>query len=522
MNKRMSKKKKIIRNTVLLVLLALCVLSLGTYQYRMHLEDLKSQDEDIYRLRASLVENYIRLIASNNVSMKSIFESAYRSSQDGRLNHVELDAFVDYPQYGIKALAPLENPKLTHMNANLTLLDELDLADPDLRSEINACLSIDPYVGALKNEINETIWTYYTSKKGFIFIGPSHEISDFHYTRALTKKAFWAEAIPKANPDGLQIITSLYEDAAGQGLMISISNPIYVDGAFIGVMSYDLGVDVMSRLLAAGPSIGETILFDENGQLVAGPGTVKPGIEVMFPDGYKENEWLKYQDKVVEISTIVPKQLYIMHQIDKALLVKTAFKSSLLLWMLEAIIAVVIMMLVKNRRLAIERKNLMLIDPMTSLYNRRGLEEVVSKFNAMSSRENKPCAVFIVDIDKFKRVNDAYGHSCGDEVIKSVAQVLVEQSRNYSSVARWGGEEFLVFLPDIDPSKVFSIAERLRTAVEKRTHCACEASVTISIGAHYEVPNSNFEEMVKKADKALYHAKDTGRNRTVIYSEMHQ
>ncbi len=520
MNKNALNRRKILRNVVLTTVLALCVLGLGTYQYNSQLDKLKGQDEDIYHLRASLMQNYVRLISSNNVSMKAVFESAYRSSVHGKLSHVELDAFVHYPQYGVSALAPLENPKLAHMNANLTLLDTLDLSDPQLRSEINACLSIDPYVGALKEEVNETIWTYYTSVKGFMYIGPSHAVSDFYFTEDLFEKAFWTEAVPSVNPQAKQIITSLYEDAAGQGMMISISNPVYAEGQFIGVMSYDLGIDLMQRLLAAGPSLGKTILFDEKGLLAAGLDVMHPGDKVTLPEEYIEDTWIQYEGKLIEVSTVVPDQLYCMHQIDQSVLRLAALKSSQLLWMLEGIIAVVIIMLVRNRRLAIERKNLMLIDPMTKLYNRRGLEEIVMKFDALSSRENIPCAVLLVDIDKFKRVNDEYGHTIGDEVIKSVADVLVEYSRSYSTVARWGGEEFLVFIPDVDTSNIFSIAERLRTAVEERVHSARHLSVTISIGVHYEAPITDFEEMVKKADKALYHAKDTGRNQTVIYTKM--
>lgn len=507
------------QNIILDILLFLCVVLLGIYQYQFQYESHLNQDYEVFALRSDLMENYVQQMSSNNIAMKAIFESAYSAAEKGDIAYPEIDSMEYYPTYDVYALSPLENPTLKFLKGTITLSGQLVPDDPELQNQLNACLMIDSYFGAISTSLDEAIWSYYTSQQGFIYMNPAHTVSEFQFSNDLYDKEFWSEAAPENNPEMTQVITSLYDDAAGQGLMISISNPIVINQTFVGVISYDIGIRPMNKLLESGPSIGDTTLFDEKGLLVAQKDLTSAGKSIELPAQYAYDVWEDTNNDLVIVSTVVDSELFIMHTVNKYALRHATASSSALFWTLEVILAIMILLFFNNYQLAAERKELMLIDPLTNLYNRRGLKEMIHKFFSQSQRTNTTCAVFLVDIDHFKKVNDRYGHNCGDEVIKSVAKVLLKSNRAYSTVARWGGEEFLVFIPDIDETHVFSIAERFRTLVSSQSHCVKEVKVTISIGVYYNrVLDAPFEDMVIKADRALYHAKNTGRNRTVIFN----
>lgn len=170
-----------------------------------------------------------------------------------------------------------------------------------------------------------------------------------------------------------------------------------------------------------------------------------------------------------------------------------------------------------------ELKNL-LFDILTGLLGRRAAEEYLDRLLAASRRTGKPLALISVDIDYFKRVNDTYGHGGGDAVLKEVAHLLKSTCRDMDVVSRWGGEEFLILLPDTDTVEVAKIAERLRALVEENP----EIKVTISLGVCVWYPmimqSSSGDDLklqlLKKVDDALYQAKNNGRNQVCVWNEM--
>ncbi|WP_166416652.1 PleD family two-component system response regulator [Cochlodiniinecator piscidefendens] len=161
-------------------------------------------------------------------------------------------------------------------------------------------------------------------------------------------------------------------------------------------------------------------------------------------------------------------------------------------------------------------------DPLTGLYNRRYAQSHLSRMNARSQSSHRPFAVMMLDIDRFKRINDTYGHVAGDAVLASVAQKLRENLRGVDFVARMGGEEFLVAMPDTDIAEARLTAERLRKVIlNHQTHLAAipnGISVTLSIGfAMGGVTNETFDQTIARADKALYRAKAEGRNQVNFF-----
>ena len=162
-------------------------------------------------------------------------------------------------------------------------------------------------------------------------------------------------------------------------------------------------------------------------------------------------------------------------------------------------------------------------DSLTDLYNRRYAYQVLEiEFNR-AARYKKPLSCLMIDIDYFKMVNDLYGHFFGDKVLVSFSSFLLEMKRYTDVVSRYGGEEFLVILPDVDINGAVNFAERLRAAVSK---CKIEDKernihtvLSISIGvSSFTKRTSNAEELVCQADMALYEAKRQGRNRVCCYT----
>ncbi|MCB5261831.1 MAG: sensor domain-containing diguanylate cyclase [Candidatus Cloacimonetes bacterium] len=161
-------------------------------------------------------------------------------------------------------------------------------------------------------------------------------------------------------------------------------------------------------------------------------------------------------------------------------------------------------------------------DPLTSLYNRRVLEEAIETEIRRSSRSKKGLGVAMCDIDNFKIVNDTYGHDCGDIVLVQLAKVLRSNIRISDIVGRWGGEEFLLVLPETTVKGAMGVIERIRKAVsEMRINCSeKEINLTISLGMSYQSENPQRESIVAEADKALYRAKKDGKNRGYCYQEL--
>jgi len=159
-------------------------------------------------------------------------------------------------------------------------------------------------------------------------------------------------------------------------------------------------------------------------------------------------------------------------------------------------------------------------DQLTGLHNRRYMSRHLDNLISAAGQSGKPLAFLILDIDYFKAVNDGHGHDIGDEVLKEFAARISANVRGIDLACRYGGEEFVVVMPDTDVTLAFAIAERLRKSIEANpipiSRPPGKLNITISIGiAGSEGPNDTSEALLHLADQALYSAKRTGRNRVV-------
>ncbi len=178
---------------------------------------------------------------------------------------------------------------------------------------------------------------------------------------------------------------------------------------------------------------------------------------------------------------------------------------------------------VKQTNLELERKvkertedlhRLTEIDPLTSLLNRRGMLARFEEEIARQARQGSSLGLLLFDLDHFKQVNDTHGHAAGDLALCATANVLHSMKRSYDHAGRWGGEEFLLLLPDCSEQDLLTIAERIREAIQTlRIETGTRTfSFTVSIGAHHPGTPQTLDAMMQQVDKALYAAKDAGRN----------
>lgn len=159
-----------------------------------------------------------------------------------------------------------------------------------------------------------------------------------------------------------------------------------------------------------------------------------------------------------------------------------------------------------------------LTDALTGLPNRRSMQTQLQAEWSRAKRDEKCFAVLMTDLDRFKAVNDQYGHEVGDEVLTTLATRFTTTLRGGDRVARWGGEEFLLLIPSATIESAMAVAEKVRRAVAEPafTTSAGNLAITLSLGVALHRDAESIDEVISRADKALYRAKLEGRNRAVL------
>jgi diguanylate cyclase (GGDEF)-like protein len=168
----------------------------------------------------------------------------------------------------------------------------------------------------------------------------------------------------------------------------------------------------------------------------------------------------------------------------------------------------------KSKDAAIEKS---ITDSLTSLYNREYMDKKLTELIHQSNKNNEDLSLMIVDIDFFKKVNDTYGHLVGDIILREVANILKAKTRSTDLLIRYGGEEFIIILPNTNKENAINLANKLNNEVEKVIFDDLNCSnITISIGVSSCKLNDTQESFIKRADDALYQAKNEGRNKVVF------
>ncbi len=194
-----------------------------------------------------------------------------------------------------------------------------------------------------------------------------------------------------------------------------------------------------------------------------------------------------------------------------------------ILWWLCNVVAVTLgMILMIGERLRQELDQLASCDPLTGAFNRRAFHIVAEKELARARRYGQPLTVLMMDLDRFKRINDRLGHAFGDDVLRRFVAVANKILRTEDLLCRFGGEEFVALLPGTAAEPALAVAERIRTAFEAESKAVSHpehqqsALLSVSAGISDLQPGEGIEEMIRRADSALYQAKASGRNRCEV------
>lgn len=159
-------------------------------------------------------------------------------------------------------------------------------------------------------------------------------------------------------------------------------------------------------------------------------------------------------------------------------------------------------------------------DPLTILYNRRYFTEISDSIYKLACRDKKPLTIILIDIDDFKKINDTFGHKMGDEVLKDIAQTLQTQVRRSDVVCRYGGEEFIILLPETDLSGARNVAQNILNKVNQsripvNKDVDIQFSASLGVACANMPAQTNLEKVIYRADKAMYKAKENGKNQAV-------
>jgi len=485
----------------------------GSYKEGARFEVKRSLNE-----RAELVEQYLEVTIHLVELMRKQMEMNIHLSSAQELVHPQYDNAKDNAEYGVWYLE--KGLKRGHLQqtsdakpvAITSGLGSIGEHSDQLKHELHAALSLVVDIATVREDL-EYIWAYYTSLQRFIHISPFVDLDTFHFTDDLFKKPFWLAAVPQNNPGRQTVISELYEDAAGQGLMISISSPVYENDEFRGVVSLDIGLNRLNETLSVGIIPGESVLVDENGHYLAKASPFILGEKVFDSSTwFGVDVYYEEKDHIRYTIPIVPGEVYLVHRMSRWDKIMMVMRQMALYLSLYSFSLIVIYLLFSLMITVSQLKELAEKDSLTSLLNRRTIE-ILSQ--SLMKTQSTLVSCLMIDIDHFKRVNDVYGHSMGDRVIKSVAEALSSSCQNGELIGRVGGEEFLIVLPHIDGQRAKTLAEQIRHKVSTKRIGEQGITVTLSIGCAQRLYGEHYDTFIRRSDKALYQAKRQGRNRVV-------
>ena len=486
-------------------------------------ERLLLQDEivDGARLKSYLLKETMmsaRVIVS---AMKETMEQNLILARENENLHPALTEITYYPQFAVYGLEPSKEQNTTVQNATLTGSGRFENVETATQTEVSSALTLDSTFRAAMNNLPELKWVYYTSANGFIFIAPSVGVEGFQFSYDLYKKEFWLSAAPQGNPTRSSVISDVYDDAAGKGLMITCSEPVWANNVFYGVVSLDIGLDTMQEILRNEVHIpGESQVVNTTAKLVAALRPFNPGERLELPEKLLQSEetQLMADDSFLVALPLVDNKLWLIHRLPQASVNLNAAIRALPYWIIVVFSLILAYLLMRLRESMKEVSKLATTDALTGILNRRGFAFEATVLLVHCRRRHKSICLLMLDIDNFKSVNDRYGHAVGDRVLKYVAHALHDFVRDEDLISRFGGDEFLVFFPETELAQAEAVAERVRAQIEKAViDPDSNCQVTVSIGCTHISEGEDLARAITRGDGALYAAKNKGRNNVVAF-----
>lgn len=482
-------------------------------------------------------------LSSGFLELMKIYGNNYIKNREATSEYFELLQYDEEKQgYHLDAIQGTDAEQIM---GNLTGSGPIP-KDEMLRREINLGLEINFFFRKIKELVPDVAWMYYTSDSGFTSIYPFISSEKFFYKDEYKETSYFSYANPINNPERASVWTPVYLDHAGKGLMVTYSCPLYIDDDFKGIISLDFTNEFFTNILY---SKFEGYVTDQTGALIAASNNMEFRDNVIYIDevlNYTDDEWEQIDNmEDNSMSTISGEYVYKTGFVSSPwtmyfrLPIKQVAEQALMLTLpmivicslfLYAIVEIerrkkiqqVLSNTIKERKEYQELlENAAKYDFLTSTLNRRGMEEQLSLPGTIE--EGETVYILMADLDKFKKLNDTYGHDAGDKVLIEVAEIFKHVMNNQGYVSRWGGEEFLLVLNKVDSKGMIDIAERIRKEVEEmripwKDEQLLKVTVTMGVAEYNsEVP---LQKCISNADQALYHGKRNGRNQVVQYVDL--
>ncbi|TGK35353.1 sensor domain-containing diguanylate cyclase [Leptospira gomenensis] len=508
---------------VLYACFALLICNLYVLENLRNPWQLQNEIRQVVQMRARVLKDYFSRVSSQAKAL-GFSMSDYLSRHERSVSEIRIrERIRSYPDRNFFEVADREQDTDPYRFISGSLTGEgsgTSLPETSIR-EMEAALSLEGQFQALTDSESEVLWAYYMSIQKFIYLAPKTDVLKVHFQETFFQAPFWVSASPEKNPERKQVITDLYDDLAGKGFLISVSQPVYFRNRFVGVAAIDIGLNAMRRILETGDCLGESMLIAENGNIVAKAGDLMLG-DRPFPfaiDGsFEVGDIVRKDWAYWTLYEVREGEIHLVHKIQLSEYIKFIIERLLPFWGLVLTLAAVCLLYVKLRASMYQVYQLSHTDPLTGITNRRGFLKSTQRSLSAGKRRGKAWSVLMIDIDHFKQVNDRYGHGTGDRILKEVADTLFKSVRKTDFVCRWGGEEFAVFLSGTAQESAREIADHLRTEIQGRVRLEDDVSITISVGVAQGRGNDQcIESALGRADEALYQAKAGGRNKVCEY-----
>jgi diguanylate cyclase (GGDEF)-like protein len=327
-----------------------------------------------------------------------------------------------------------------------------------------------------------------------------------------------------------------FDTAHPTDMAVFINYRVYdYSGNFIGVTGVGLAVDkVQERILTYQKRYGRSVSFiDREGTIMLSNTNDYAGSSIRRTPGLQDiatqilsqpSGTFSYvrDGKTVHLNSRLVNEFQwylLVEQEEKSVETKILhnLKSNLIVSVLISIIVIVIAHITISRYQN-KLQEMATTDKLTGVPNRNVFDPIFDQISKAARRHGHPVSIAMLDIDHFKAVNDEHGHLNGDMVLKSVARIIQDRLRESDTVCRWGGEEFLLLLPECDELRAFKLCDDLRKIIEKRTFMngQTEIRLTVSIGVTQMAHDEPALPLINRADQALYQSKRTGRNKVSI------
>jgi diguanylate cyclase (GGDEF)-like protein len=397
-----------------------------------------------------------------------------------------------------------------------------------------------------------------------------HKLTGIRFEAATTKDAIWSEILEKMHTGKIHMVAQLLYSAArrdhflwsavpySRSYYAIISKSEYpnlasyqVVRANVGVMRQSGHADIYREIFPNNDNLKEYDTLEacldalERGEvdlLMASEHMLLTQNNYREKSGFKINLKLNapmdshfgfHKNEKILCSIIDKAQQYVqtdaietdwtgrVFDYSKKLTEERAFFLTGFVGVLLLILFATVVLLIRDERLNKRLEAMANSDALTGIFNRRCFMELGIIQIERSVRMHSECFIIIFDLDHFKAVNDHYGHLAGDEVLRETVQRVKKAIRTYDLFGRYGGEEFILLVPDVDKPNVLNVAERIRQSVCKAPveFEGKEIPISASFGIAYAAPINDMGTATKYADEALYRAKEGGRNRVVFYGD---